>query len=523
MEKNDLGLPHDGGASESEQGGSVEQNEVSLSARESKLLKKVESQFACDSAKARPECNLIDLLKKGSAPSETKLDEKRFVNIGFQPEQSLIGPKQLVVLSYRWTTNFHQKVSYPNRICAIYGRPTEPGDAELAREAIDDLSRGNTPTENEGYKWAMKYRWRNRDCKDLKWSDKRTMLVSKDKQWFLSQYKGRLVFVAIDWFASPLVWMHNVDGGFSDKSRNVGVEKKLPELIVWGRLRTPIVQDIVIKLIKLREELEPGTFSQLNLAALGVIKKNEDVCIGDKEDLEISNSTLCARQVSWKENKLDDSRWVEYLTCCYGAGKIVQGSSCKSCIGKAGISTAKVTQCIKDYAKKDIKMFATLLDAMGSSISGFAPIMFFGQKEYMGGRNGQDYLRFICSELGEEGSKAPSCKNTLPLPKVEAVWVYDSSSDYWSFAHNEKILKMLIPGLTLNKMRATAKPVQSLVEKVQKRHPEIKIPFIMFDDALPKHPSAMKCLEDGLHSIGRAHIWGGGEIRGKEMACVEGL
>jgi hypothetical protein len=88
---------------------------------------------------------------------ETSLNGRRFVGIGYVTMPDGRQARQLILTEYSYTSNFHQEVSSPNRICAVFVHARSPAEERAVSAAIEAVTSGNEPRENPAYHWAAEH------------------------------------------------------------------------------------------------------------------------------------------------------------------------------------------------------------------------------------------------------------------------------------------------------------------------------------------------------------------------------
>lgn len=171
--------------------------------------------FKCeaDDAQNLEACKALDLFVEGEIPAETPIDGVRLVDVGYlaNPDGSL--ENQLIVIEFSWSRDFHKKLYFPNKICAIFVAPSEEGEDKLIAEAIKELRDHKIPVDNPAYQWAMDHEISLEDCRSLDKNADETALVSETGNWSLTTSAGQYIFVAKSWSnnLADLVLLHRID------------------------------------------------------------------------------------------------------------------------------------------------------------------------------------------------------------------------------------------------------------------------------------------------------------------------
>ena len=118
---------------------------------------------------------------------------RRFVRVGYVLKDDGSTAKELVVLEFRLTNNFHKKVYFPNRVCAIGVTPDNPTEAKQLKSAIDALEAGEIPRGNPGYQFAATYRFKGHGQCFKNGSN------SKRFVWEVRSTKDEVLFHAVGW------------------------------------------------------------------------------------------------------------------------------------------------------------------------------------------------------------------------------------------------------------------------------------------------------------------------------------
>jgi hypothetical protein len=142
------------------------------------------------------------MFEHGTPVRETPLHGRRFIGIGYARRAAGL-TRQLVVIEYNWSANFHREIHFPNHICALFVRADNPTEIRSVEGAFDALSKGDNTAllENHAYAWAWKYELPTKeDCFEAKRQPDGT-LVAAEAAWSLrltSDGQGA-AFVARDW------------------------------------------------------------------------------------------------------------------------------------------------------------------------------------------------------------------------------------------------------------------------------------------------------------------------------------
>lgn len=148
-------------------------------------------------------CGVLDAFASAGKVIETPLSGLRVLGIGWvrHPQRSV--ERQLVVVDYHFTSNFHEEVHYPNRICALFVKADNEQEHRQLEEALDALARGRTPNNNPAYLWGLSYEIPNEHCVEV---HRRAdgALEASENGWVLRVgANGEVVFVAAKWQDEP--------------------------------------------------------------------------------------------------------------------------------------------------------------------------------------------------------------------------------------------------------------------------------------------------------------------------------
>ncbi len=123
---------------------------------------------------------------------------ERFIDVGYINSHKNKHERQLVIIEYRWSRNFHKKINFPDKLCTLYVQPEDAEQLKVINKAISKLEEGIVPSTNSAYKWALEYDISNEHCKAIALSSNKKSLISKDDGWILEKTKTGYVFFAKD-------------------------------------------------------------------------------------------------------------------------------------------------------------------------------------------------------------------------------------------------------------------------------------------------------------------------------------
>jgi len=103
------------------------------------------------------------LFDRAKTPADTP-GSRRFIHVGYVQWSDGRSERQLVILAYRQTSDFHKKIYFPSRVCATSVTPDNPSEDAAIREAIQILEDGGTPEGNAAYEWAKGYQLEKDVC-----------------------------------------------------------------------------------------------------------------------------------------------------------------------------------------------------------------------------------------------------------------------------------------------------------------------------------------------------------------------
>lgn len=158
-------------------------------------------------------CRALELYKNGVVPEETPLGGVRIVDVGYLANAAGAPTHQLVVLELSWSRDFHQKVYFPNKICAFFVRYGNEGEKSAIDSAIQELRAHKTPVGNPAYEWGMDHDISLKQCRSLAMNEEGTALVSETGNWSVTSANGYYIFVAKSWGKNKadLVLLHRYD------------------------------------------------------------------------------------------------------------------------------------------------------------------------------------------------------------------------------------------------------------------------------------------------------------------------
>jgi hypothetical protein len=146
---------------------------------------------------------VLDAFAAAGKVIETPLEGRRALGIGWvrHPKQGI--ERQLVVVDYHYTSNFHEEVNYPNRICALFVKTDTERERRQLDDALDALARGQEPTDNPAYLWGLKHEIANEHCEPAQRRANGALDVSENGWLLRVGANGNIVFVAAKWQDEP--------------------------------------------------------------------------------------------------------------------------------------------------------------------------------------------------------------------------------------------------------------------------------------------------------------------------------
>jgi hypothetical protein len=148
-------------------------------------------------------CAVLDAFATAGKVIETPLHGTRVLGIGWvrHPKQGV--ERQLIVVDYHFTSNFHEEVNYPNRICALFVKSNTEQEHRQLAEALDALAAGRTPSDNPAYRWGLTYEIPNEHCAVAHRRADDALEVSENGWALRVGANGDIVFVAAKWQQEP--------------------------------------------------------------------------------------------------------------------------------------------------------------------------------------------------------------------------------------------------------------------------------------------------------------------------------
>jgi len=139
--------------------------------------------------------------EQGAAVQETGLHGRRFVAAGYVEHADGTSERELVIVGYRLSLDFHRQVEFPSYLCALFVHADDEHEQRSVKGALDDLALGVTPT-SPAYAWATRYGLpTDTDCSEAT-RDANGTLVGVNGAWRLRQTAAGVAFVADRWGAS---------------------------------------------------------------------------------------------------------------------------------------------------------------------------------------------------------------------------------------------------------------------------------------------------------------------------------
>lgn len=166
----------------------------------------------------------------------------------------------------------------------------------------------------------------------------------------------------------------------------------------------------------------------------------------------------------------DPARWLD-MTLCQNKNPREVATNWKSCAQETGMDTAALTTCVE--GEQGQKLAAASFDTAKARGAQGSPTIFLDGKPYEGGRKGKDFLRAICTSLGDAGPQA--CKE-IPAPvAVSAVFLSDSRCADCDLHQLEPRLKGELPGLNVQYMDYASPEGKALYAELQAADPTFKL------------------------------------------------
>lgn len=148
-------------------------------------------------------CAATTAFEGGTPIRETALHGRRFIDVGYVTQPAGPTVRQLIVVEYSFTANFHQEVHYPNRICALFVRADSESEIRSLDASLDTLEHGSVPVDSSAYAWAIGFSLHtNDDCFAARRAQDGT-LVAEEAGWSLRESGEGVAFVAQDWQGKP--------------------------------------------------------------------------------------------------------------------------------------------------------------------------------------------------------------------------------------------------------------------------------------------------------------------------------
>jgi len=127
------------------------------------------------------------------------------VDVGYIVNPDGTVERQLILVEYIKSSNFHRKVHFPNRLCALFVNPERPSEAKDVQAAIELLERGELPTQSLGYRWALSYEIETSEhCRPLDPAQVPEGFAS----WELRSTTDGVVFRATQWRGNAGATLH---------------------------------------------------------------------------------------------------------------------------------------------------------------------------------------------------------------------------------------------------------------------------------------------------------------------------
>jgi hypothetical protein len=138
----------------------------------------------------------------GTAVGETPLRGRRFIGVGHIRRADGSRFQQLIVVGVRHGRNFHQKIHFPNYLCAFFVRADNPSEIASVGEALAALAAGTDPTVSSAYRWGLTYALpTDGECVRFQRSAD-GFLVGDGSPWELRAAGAGIAFAAHDWQAA---------------------------------------------------------------------------------------------------------------------------------------------------------------------------------------------------------------------------------------------------------------------------------------------------------------------------------
>jgi hypothetical protein len=156
--------------------------------------------LSCDGArKDERVCSIIKDFAQGAGPKASPTNPIRAVGVGYVLSPSGAISRRLIALGYSYTSDFHRKIYFPNRLCAIFVKATSPDEPPVIEAAIDSLARGVIPRDNPAYQWASTHEWDSAECSALEKKGDSKLIAPVDENWQVRLGKGAYLFIAQQW------------------------------------------------------------------------------------------------------------------------------------------------------------------------------------------------------------------------------------------------------------------------------------------------------------------------------------
>lgn len=175
-------------------------NATHLGISEDEFLLKITSVFDCPSEKNKEACNIIKEYKGATLPKEGDfLGRDRLVNVGYLHKNNGSVEKQLIVLGYSWTRDFHKKLYFPNKVCSMFVLAKRDKEEELINSAIDSLLVNRSVVNNGAYQYGKSYEWDSKNCLEIELASNKTSVSTHSGKWRIRFNKNHIYFLSDGW------------------------------------------------------------------------------------------------------------------------------------------------------------------------------------------------------------------------------------------------------------------------------------------------------------------------------------
>ncbi|HMV68638.1 MAG TPA: thioredoxin domain-containing protein [Myxococcota bacterium] len=282
------------------------------------------------------------------------------------------------------------------------------------------------------------------------------------------------------------------DGGSSSNAPEAsgGAAAKTAKLELFVMSQCPYGIEVINAVGPLKEKL--GDALDLKVEYIGDGAAGSLTSMHGPSEVTGDIAQLCAM-------KQDPSRWLG-MTLCQNKAPREVGTNWKSCAQETGMDTAALTSCVE--GEEGQKLAAASFDAAKARGAKGSPTIFLDGQPYSGGRKTNDFLRTICTSLGDAGPQA--CKD-LPKPvAVSAVFLSDARCAECDIHPLEPRLKGELPGVTVQYLDYATPEGKALYDELRAADPSFRaLPAALLGQEVTTDADGYATLQRFLKPLGK--------------------